>query len=74
MTEIRNAFCWLIGRIDTVEKRISMTEDISIESSKIKGQKMKIAKTRTEYTSTMGQLQKIRVWDNQKERNRERKP
>ena len=55
---MKNAFYWLISRIDTVEKRISMTKDTSIESSKIKGQRMKIAKTRTEYTSTMGQLQK----------------
>lgn len=38
VTEIKNAFDWLVSRVDTDKERISETEDRSIE---ISGTKMK---------------------------------
>lgn len=50
VTEMKNAFVWLISRLYTVEERISELENISIETSKIEKAKRKTTgEKRTEY-------------------------
>ena len=51
VTEIKNAFNGLIGRVDMAEERISEFQDMSIVTSKTKKQREKILekKNRTEY-------------------------
>ena len=58
-TEIKNAFDGLINSLATVEKRISDLEDISLESSKSKENRLK-----NKYINKKQTIQGL--WDNYK--------
>lgn len=56
---MKNAFNGLFSRLNMVMKRISNLENMPIEISGTKMAIEKIIKTTTEYSSRMGQFQKI---------------
>lgn len=55
---MKDAFDGLISRLDTAEERISMLEDMPIETSKIEKQKTQ-KKKKLEYPRTAEQLRKV---------------
>ena len=60
--EMTNVFGGLISTLDVAEERISELENISIETSKTKGQRKKeTQKNRTEYQRGVGQLQSFNI-------------
>lgn len=53
---MKRAFDGLISRMDVVEKRYSEVEEIVIEASKTKEQRIKFEKNKTQNLSAVGQL------------------
>ena len=69
-SKIKNDFDELISRLYIAEERIFEIEAVSIETSKSKKQRLK---NRTEYTRTMGQLQKMKCIHNENNRMRSKR-
>ena len=71
---MKNVFGGLVKRLDIAEERISELEDISIETSKTENlREQRLEKNRTEYTRTVGQLQKLQHVCNGKPEREKRK-
>lgn len=69
---MKNAFDWLITRLNTAEQlRKASLKDTSRESTTSKSKKTE--KDRTEYARTRGQLQKVEHMHNSKIRRRRKK-
>ena len=73
-TEIRNAFNWLISRLDVAEERISELDDMTIETSNTESQREKKTKNQNKISTDSRKTKKcaIDAQDYEREKKQEK--